>query len=96
MKHHRRAILPVASLLIVLGAIATWWSITTAAQEMRHLATLLVVTQGKEKQAVKTTWTSNGSEHSITTPKIGGETLEQWQNRHFEAVRQAQAVIPPD
>lgn len=45
---------------------------------------------------VKTTWKSGGVEKEVRTTRNVGETLEQWQDRHFALVRERQAEFPPD
>lgn len=43
-----------------------------------------------------TTWTCQGSEITVKTPKEGNESNEQHCNRHDATVKQLQQACPPD
>ena len=43
-----------------------------------------------------TEWTSGGTPWSVTTEAEEGETLEQQERRHNEAVAHWQGIAPPD
>lgn len=45
---------------------------------------------------MQTTWTSGGQRRNVTTLREPGESTEAWQERHFQAVRDAQVQYPPD
>lgn len=42
-----------------------------------------------------TTWTAADGQHTVTTPKLDGETNAQWHERHRIAVKEAQEIWPP-
>jgi hypothetical protein len=50
----------------------------------------------QEVGTVTTTWVSGGQTRECTTLREAGESLPHWQDRHFAAVKVAQAQFPPD
>lgn len=45
---------------------------------------------------MQTTWSSGGMRREVTTLRLEGESTKDWRERHFEAVRVAQAIHPPE
>lgn len=66
--------------------------VVRVAHRLENLENLVQVEAGE----MKTTWKSGGVEQEVRTARNPGESLESWQERHFEAVRAKQEQFPPD
>lgn len=77
--------------IILLTLLAACVAVYVARVEHR-LENLEQVEAGE----MKTTWKSGGVEQEVRTARNPGESLESWQERHFEAVRAKQEQFPPD
>lgn len=58
----------------------------------RRIAALETVEAG----VMKTTWLSGGIQREVRSTQNPGESLADFQDRHFAAVRLKQADFPPD
>jgi hypothetical protein len=79
-------LLPLLALVFVVATGCYVWSV-----EFRIARVV-----GLEVETVTTKWVSGGQSREVTTTQKLGESLKSWQERHFEAVRAAQNIYPPD
>lgn len=97
-------IILIAGLLLLLG---NWLEtrelmakISTIDDEFQRPAVPVEVHMGQEMipmpQTLQYTYTGkDGGTHTVTTPRLDGESADDWVTRHQEAVAALQAVYPP-
>ena len=74
------------ALLCLLAIGGYVWSVETRIPKPTHA----------EVRDVKTIWMSGGVRQEVNTRRAEGEDVTTFQDRHFAAVRAAQADFPPD
>lgn len=47
-------------------------------------------------QTMESEWTTGGTKHKVSTPRNDGESVDDWMERHKEALDAAQTIWPPD
>jgi hypothetical protein len=76
-----------AVLFSIFGVCA--WQIADLHTEMKHIKEMLM-------QTMVTTWRdAKGRSHTVSTPRLEGETAAQQAARHAEAVAALEAQFPP-
>lgn len=61
-----------------------------------HVERRIAAIEHLETKTMKTTWMSGNVQREVRTTQNTGESLADFQDRHFAAVRAKQADFPPD
>jgi hypothetical protein len=88
----RKEWLSTLLLAILLGAL-----VFLSAQEVfileRIRAQRVVFMEAGE---LSSSWVSGGATKTVTTTRLSGEAVADWQKRHFDAVKARMEQYPPD
>lgn len=88
--HNKLVLALLVTALLLIGAVG--WKLQTL--DSNVAASLR---QGDQiMQTTSTTWTSGTTQHTVTTTRNDGESLEDFLKRHDDAVKAAQVIYPPN